>query len=41
MRIYIKFTKEIDIIPKFQKILDNNKIIGINIKVLFIFYLLM
>ena len=37
MRIYIKFSKEIDIIPSFQKILDNNKIIAIIIKILFIF----
>jgi len=37
MRIYIKITNEIDIIPSFQKILVNDKIIGINIKILFIF----
>lgn len=37
MRIYIRITNEIDIIPNFQKILVNNKIMGINIKILFIF----
>jgi hypothetical protein len=37
MRIYIKITNEIDVIPNFQKILVDDRIIGINIKVLFIF----
>lgn len=37
MRIYLKFSSKIDIIPNFQKIVVDNKIIGINIKFLFIF----